>query len=610
AQGVAVSDLAAGVRLEVAPEAVTLRLEDAAGRFAGDELLDLRGLADQAGHMVDRINELAREGEVDALTKAHLDLARALFAQDLAVEAWGQVQRAATNSPDTLARPEVRGLAGAILTRLGRLAEARTYLDDPLLGGAWVDFWRIALAAERGEYLQAAVRYHDVTAPWNELGDDLRAWLGVELGRALALGGEPSTAQAVLVIGVGERPAGAARDRALLVAGYIRDALGDRDGAARVWRQIALSRDRLVSVDARFALVEAGLEAGGLTTTEAIEGLESLSFAWRGGDREWRRLKRLVDLYLVNRQHRDALAAMRALVVHVPEAPDTVMTTRRMAEVFKDVMIGPASDYVTPLASLSIFNEFPELTPTGEEGDAMIALLSERLADVDLVAQAGDLLERQLKHRLTGDDRSRIGGRLAELRIAAGDAQAALAALAATGDAAMPDDLRHRRSMAQARALADLGRTGEAIAALGDDQADDAVWFRATTQWRAAAWAAACEAMEILLARPAVTDGPWGSRADLALRLALGYASAGDAAAARSLGPRFGALFADDPRRDMFAFLTSHEAPLPTAWNELPAAIADIADFEAFLAAYRGSANRAGAAQPAAPAQDIGTTGG
>jgi hypothetical protein len=600
-QGVAITDLAPGVHLNVAPDGVTIALSAAAGSLAAGTLLDVRGAERDEAHRAATV-DANLEATPEAKAAGHLAYAQSLFALDMAPEAWGQLKLAAATDPRAAATPEVRALAGGLLVRLGRTAEAATFLDDPLLGGEWVVLWRCLLDAGRGANEQLPRCYRDVTAPWSELAPDLRAWVGVELARSLALAGDPSMAQAVLAIGVGEKPRELVRDRAVLVAGYIRRALGDVEGAVKLWANVATSKDRSVSADARLELALTGLDEGLLDTGQAIEALEQLSFAWRGGASELRRLEKLVDLYLVAHQYRDALVAMRTVLSHIPEAPNGPTIARRLADVFRDVMIGEGGDYVPPLGTLAIFNEFQELTPVGADGDKLVETLAERLAAVDLVAQAGDLLEGQLAGRLKGDAQVRVAIRVAELRLAAGDPGAALDALAVIGGATVPDGLRHRRGMAQAGALAALGRDEEAIAAIRGDSESDALWLAAQVHWRAAAWSRATAALESLVTRSNSGTEPWGTRTDLAFQLALGYASAGDERAARDVGRRFASLFAEDPRRDMFALITGPEANRPANWLELPGAIAEVPELEAFLAAYRSTEPIAAAAAGASGA--------
>ena len=52
-----------------------------------------------------------------------------------------------------------------------------------------------------------------------------------------------------------------------------------------------------------------------------------------------------------------------------------------------------------------------------ETGDDMIRKLADRLVSVDLLDRAGDLLNHQVRERLEGEDKSRVGMRLAMIHL-------------------------------------------------------------------------------------------------------------------------------------------------------------------------------------------------
>src|SRR3546814_15763190 len=70
-----------------------------------------------------------------------------------------------------------------------------------------------------------------------------------------------------------------------------------------------------------------------------------------------------------------------------------------------------------------------ELTPAGPEGDRIIAGLADRLVEVDLLDRAAELLEGQVRYRLQGADKARIGARLALVQLLNRNPEASLAAL-------------------------------------------------------------------------------------------------------------------------------------------------------------------------------------
>jgi outer membrane PBP1 activator LpoA protein len=138
------------------------------------------------------------------------------------------------------------------------------------------------------------------------------------------------------------------------------------------------------------------------------------------------------------------------------------------------------ADQLSSVTALGLFDEFRELTPTGEEGDQLVRRFAERLASVDLLDEAARLLEQQVKLRLKGEEKARIGLRAAELRLADRKPEVALTALADSTIADLPAALTHDRLLAQARALAALDKRDEALAAIASEKDSAAERLRAS----------------------------------------------------------------------------------------------------------------------------------
>ncbi|MEJ0067681.1 MAG: hypothetical protein WDO24_01900 [Pseudomonadota bacterium] len=70
-----------------------------------------------------------------------------------------------------------------------------------------------------------------------------------------------------------------------------------------------------------------------------------------------------------------------------------------------------------PLTALALYDDFRDLTPPGPRGDKMIQNLADRLVAMDLLDRAGELLDYQIKNRLSGTEKARIGARLAVVQM-------------------------------------------------------------------------------------------------------------------------------------------------------------------------------------------------
>ena len=97
--------------------------------------------------------------------------------------------------------------------------------------------------------------------------------------------------------------------------------------------------------------------------------------------------------------------------------------TRRIQEgaaaTFEALFLAGKGDALPAVDALALFYDFRELTPIGRRGDEMIRRLADRLASVDLLDQAADLLQYQVDHRLQGAARAQVATRLAVIYLMA-----------------------------------------------------------------------------------------------------------------------------------------------------------------------------------------------
>ena len=141
--------------------------------------------------------------------------------------------------------------------------------------------------------------------------------------------------------------------------------------------------------------------------------------------------------------------------------PNSDMTRRIQDEAmatFDSLFLAGKGDALPAIDALALFYDFRELTPIGRRGDEMIRRLADRLVSVDLLYQAGELLQHQIDHRLQGAARAQVASRLAVIYMMDRKPANALATLRATRLSDLNNDLRNQRLLLEARALSDLGR--------------------------------------------------------------------------------------------------------------------------------------------------------
>ncbi|HEX7006692.1 MAG TPA: tetratricopeptide repeat protein, partial [Alphaproteobacteria bacterium] len=237
--------------------------------------------------------------------------------------------------------------------------------------------------------------------------------------------------------------------------------------------------------------------------------------------------------------------------------------------------------------ALALFDEYKDLAPDGPEGDAMIGALADRLVAVDLLDRADALLDHQVKRRLRGVDKARVGARLALIRLLDREPKAAIAALAASQVAGIPSELNAERNRLKARALADLGKPLDALAMLEGDTSEKADLLRLDIQWRAQNWAAAAEVLA-RLAKSVPLDGALTvAQSRMVLSWAVALALAGDKQGLAALRRRFDAAMSRGPYGAAYRIIANEVERGAADYDSIVANIAEISQFQAFLANYR-----------------------
>src|SRR5258706_16465843 len=105
----------------------------------------------------------------------------------------------------------------------------------------------------------------------------------------------------------------------------------------------------------------------------------------------------------------------------------------------------------------------------GVEGDLMVQNLPRGLVDVDLLAQAEELLKYQAENRLDGVPRAQVATDLAVVYLMDRKPEEALNAINASRTTVLPNALNLQRRIISARALGALGRYDAGLEMLGTD---------------------------------------------------------------------------------------------------------------------------------------------
>jgi len=377
---------------------------------------------------------------------ARLPLRRAaaegLLALGLAHEAQAMIRLSFQEDPRASSDPRSLLVHAAAALVAGRPAEARGLSDASLPMNDEVILWRAALAASAGEAAPGLAATLPLLLSYPE---PLRARLLPLAAEVLIAQGDLPAARHVLRM-AGERPdLSYARAR-------LAEAEGRGDDALGLYASVAEGRDRLARARALRRSIELRLQAKSLDPGGAAAALETMLFAWRGDGEEFATRLRMAELRLEAGEGRIALEILGEAGRLFPDRATELRSTQELA-------LLKAMGQQAPMAAAALAEIHGGLLPQDGRGAEALSQLAERLAAMELPDRGAALVQQALAlGRL--EQRSMLAVQLASLRLAAGDAAGALAALEAAPEQGVAQGLL------MARAKARLGRTEDAVVML------------------------------------------------------------------------------------------------------------------------------------------------
>lgn len=341
---------------------------------------------------------------------ARLDLVRFFFSNGFNAEALAVMREAARDRAEIENNPEFRMLRGASKFMLGRYIEAdKDFVHDEL---KWIDeaaFWRAAIRAATGDISAAAPtlkRTGKIIRPYPKA---LKVPLGQLVAEAALKIGDIKQARHFIEIVRLEDLSPEETSQMDFEEGRVLELSGDFDAAVAKWESVRdgdHSPSRQKAVVARMELL---LKRKQMSRAEAIQDLEKIRFGWRGDVFEFNLLRRLGTLYIEERRYRRGLDRLRQAATYFRTNEEAPQVTLQMSDTFNNLYLEDAADVMAPVAAIALYDEFKELTPAGAQGDEMIQKLADRLIGVDLLDRAIQLLNSQVRFRLQGIEKAKVG---------------------------------------------------------------------------------------------------------------------------------------------------------------------------------------------------------
>ena len=521
-------------------------------------------------------------------TAARLDLAKFFFANAYAPETLGVVTVAVDAIPLLDNDPSIRIMRGGANFLLGRYDDAlKDLTHESLADNDEGRLWAAAAHAMQGDRIGSARDLRFTGSIARDYPRALKMPLGILIAEVAAETGDGQGAGLFLDALKLENPTEGEQAMLKFAEGKLKELDGDFDTAIKLWEEVLAGDHRPSRARARVARTEMLLKLRRIDHREAIEEYEKLRFAWRGDKQEFNNLRRLGSLYLDEGFYREGLSTLKEAATNFRDFPEAPEITKQMSDTFNTLFLGNQADAIDPVKAIAIFNEFKELTPAGVRGDEMIRNLADKLVEVDLLDRAADILKAQVQFRLEGEQKARVGARLALIYSLAEEYQKALEALQGTEVPGLAEDITTQRRLLRAQILTGLKRTQDALALLESDSGESAELLRTEIYWNGRNWREAAKSLRLLVkmsgAKPdqALDD----KQATRLINYAIALTNSGGERAVSQIKTKFGAAMAKSKFAEAFNLVTA-----PSAIGTLgPGQVASkVQEAETFLTAYRG----------------------
>lgn len=545
-----------------------------------------------------------KDKEADARVQDLITLAKMNLANDRGQEALGFLTLAADELPAVADGPEFIALRGAAEALSSKNELAFSDLKSPALDQyKELDYWRAFTLAELEDWRQAAEVMPSDLGVFLHYPQPLLEKMVPRFAETALRAGDPKKALALMdALKAAKTPVMPWTKAALdYLKGQAYLQQGKFDEAKKLWTPLLTGKDDMFRVRAGLALTIQELARNEIKPEQAIDRMEGLRYAWRGDELEAQINFELGKLYLQQKQYLKAFTILRDSASMSPDADIASDIRKQMADDFKTLLMN--SKEISPLDAMTLFEEFHELAPAGNEGNALVQKLSERLASTDLLGRAGDLLQGQVDYSLQGQERADVALRLAAIALLNKDPQRAFGALdkaeeffrKAPAGADRDKKLREIILM-RGRGLSQQGKTEQALQLLGKmGPAPDSSRLRADIAWQAGMWPDASDALQDLIIDENIEDGKplTDYQADLLLNRAVALNLGGDRVELANMRERFGSRMKATPRASLFDVVTRpHSLNVMAEQQTIKDIVNEVDMFKGFLDEYKKSADQ------------------
>lgn len=492
---------------------------------------------------------------------------------------------------------------------IGRPAQGLKDLANPVIGNSHdSQLWKALAYARQGKWADAREKFKNVEFAIASLPLDIQRIVTMDAMRASLevkdYAGASKRRGEIEVVGVSPE---AAPGFAVL-RGRLAEALGHDKDALDDYKFAVASNDRQAAAEAKQLEVALRQKRDEISKEDALRELETLSMTWRGDAIEVKTLQMLSQLYSENGRYRDALTAARTATRLQPNAEASRQAQDLASDLFTQIFLGPKGDELPPIEALGMFYEFRELTPIGRRGDELIRRLADRLASIDLLDQAAELLQYQVDHRLEGAARAQVAARLAMIYLANRKPDMAITALRVSRISDLSGELRQQRLLLEARAQSDVGRHDLALDIVSNVSGREVLRLRSDIFWAARRWRESAEQIELYYGERFRDFKPLNTveKSDI-IRAAVGYALADDSIGVSRFREKYAPLMSESADRLAFDIASKPAGASSAEFADIAKLAASVDTLDGFLREMKQRFPDATARAPASPQAKDGT---
>ena len=429
---------------------------------------------------------------VQKRTELRMKLARFFLSIGWGSEAIGMLELAKEKEPSLANAQDFQSYRLAADYLLRRFDDAGLQLNSPqYLGFSDAAIWRAGVHAEQNKWPEAFAEFQRSESILRRYPPYLRNYFGLLFIRS-AIAVQRYDVAEIWIKVVNEHRAWLTpfqQNSLMYVQGQYALSINDWNTAEEKFQEVAKQDDLENQLAARYAMISIDRRENRITERQVIEKLKVLRADARQTPIETTILGQMVDIMLEQNDYLAAMRLMRLMTsMNLGDQANGDLVIR-MQKTLNDLFLDlESNESLLPIRTIAIFDEFRELTPIGERGNRIINGLIQQLVGMDLLDQAEDMLAYQIRYRVFGAEKVRLGTKLAVVSLLNNNPALALKALNETQFGSIGREIGRHRRLLRAKALSNLGEKDNALKQLAGDISLEADLIRREIFWTDKDW--------------------------------------------------------------------------------------------------------------------------